>query len=162
MRFANEHLIIHGLAETIFSKKLSTWWCQYFFYKCIQCHKFWYIAVLLSRVPGHLHKQRVKGRLPYILLPCMEAMKLQESSSKMVAIYITKIKFMWNLNDVNIKYIPVPLSFCASGKANVNATDINGNNALHLCLMRRPAMMEFAKVSYNHWVCYPKHLLRDL
>lgn len=50
---------------------------------------------------------------------------------------------------MNIKYIPVPLSFCASGKANVNATDINGNNALHLCLMRRPAMMEFAKVSYN-------------
>lgn len=45
-----------------------------------------------------------------------------------------------------MKYIPVPLSFCASGKANVNATDINGNNALHLCLMRRPAMMEFAKV----------------
>lgn len=75
---------------------------------------------------------------------------------------VTKIKFMWNLNDVNIKYIPVPLSFCASGKANVNATDINGNNALHLCLMRRPAMMEFAKVSYNHWVCYPKHLLRAL
>lgn len=61
-----------------------------------------------------------------------------------------------------MKYIPVPLSFCATGKANVNATDINGNNALHLCLMRRPAMMEFAKVSYNHWVCYPKLLLRDL
>lgn len=60
---------------------------------------------------------------------------------------------MWNLNDVNMiyniwyLYIPVPLSFCASGKANVNATDKNGNNALHLCLMRRPAMMEFAKVS---------------
>ncbi|XP_062614849.1 E3 ubiquitin-protein ligase MIB2-like isoform X2 [Saccostrea cucullata] len=32
------------------------------------------------------------------------------------------------------------------GKANVNAPDENGNNALHLCLMGRPAVMEFAKM----------------
>ena len=36
--------------------------------------------------------------------------------------------------------------FFSPGKANVNATDMNGNNALHLCLMERPALMEFAKV----------------
>lgn len=59
--------------------------------------------------------------------------------------YISKITIMWNLNDVNMIYIL--FCFCASGNANVNATDKNGNNALHLCLMRRPAMMEFAKVS---------------
>jgi ankyrin repeat protein len=35
---------------------------------------------------------------------------------------------------------------CFSGKANVNAPDENGNNALHLCLMSKPAVMEFAKV----------------
>lgn len=117
-----------------------------FFYECNQCHKLWcIIVIILSRVPGHLHKQRVKGRLPYILLHCMEVMKLQEFSSKMVAMYISKITIMWNLNDVNMIYIL--FCFCASGSANVNATDKNGNNALHLCLMRRPAMMEFAKVS---------------
>ncbi|XP_056012215.1 E3 ubiquitin-protein ligase MIB2-like isoform X2 [Ostrea edulis] len=32
------------------------------------------------------------------------------------------------------------------GKANVNAPDENGNNALHLCLMGKPAVMEFAKM----------------
>lgn len=80
----------------------------------------------------------------------------------MVVIYIIKIKFMWNLNDVNIKYILVFFSFCVLGKVNVNVIDINGNNVLYLCLMRRLVMMEFVKVSYNYWVCYLKYLFRDL
>lgn len=80
----------------------------------------------------------------------------------MVVIYIIKIKFMWNLNDVNMKYILVFFSFCVLGKVNVNVIDINGNNVLYLCLMRRLVMMEFVKVSYNYWVCYLKYLFRDL
>lgn len=80
----------------------------------------------------------------------------------MVVIYIIKIKFMWNLNDVNIKYILVFFLFCVLGKVNVNVIDINGNNVLYLCLMRRLVMMEFVKVSYNYWVCYLKYLFRDL
>lgn len=77
-------------------------------------------------------------------------------------IYKIKIKFMWNLNDVNIKYILVFFLFCVLGKVNVNVIDINGNNVLYLCLMRRLVMMEFVKVSYNYWVCYLKYLFRDL
>lgn len=80
----------------------------------------------------------------------------------MVVIYIIKIKFMWNLNDVNMKYILVFFLFCVLGKVNVNVIDINGNNVLYLCLMRRLVMMEFVKVSYNYWVCYLKYLFRDL
>lgn len=80
----------------------------------------------------------------------------------MVVIYIIKIKFMWNLNDVNMKYILVFFLFCVLGKVNVNVIDINGNNVLYLCLMRRLVMMEFVKVSYNYWVCYLKFLFRDL
>lgn len=80
----------------------------------------------------------------------------------MVVIYIIKIKFMWNLNDVNMKYILVFFLFCVIGKVNVNVIDINGNNVLYLCLMRRLVMMEFVKVSYNYWVCYLKYLFRDL
>lgn len=80
----------------------------------------------------------------------------------MVVIYIIKIKFMWNLKDVNMKYILVFFLFCVLGKVNVNVIDINGNNVLYLCLMRRLVMMEFVKVSYNYWVCYLKFLFRDL
>lgn len=69
---------------------------------------------------------------------------------------------MWNLNDVNMKYILVFFLFCVLGKVNVNVIDINGNNVLYLCLMRRLVMMEFVKVSYNYWVCYLKFLFRDL
>lgn len=69
---------------------------------------------------------------------------------------------MWNLNDVNIKYILVFFLFCVLGKVNVNVIDINGNNVLYLCLMRRLVMMEFVKVSYNYWVFYLKYLFRDL